>query len=213
MLESVLLGSSSVSASKQFSSGNNTQQQQVAINNSTHITTTNNTYSGTPDTPVIANVTNQYSSMINHSFTKYHSHLPPNMESTSQKESTDTARADSRIPAVKKEENPKLHSIDNKKKSDKLNKKSSSAIPKFGTPTNTSDSKRKAEKPNKKALKLGNNHKNELSSDNEGVTGCTLMSPDNAPSMGCFGCISRKGKYTFAFLKGRLNSRERQAPL
>ena len=197
MLESVLLSSSSVSASKQLSIGNHTQQQQVAINNSTQITTTNKTYSGTPDTPVIANGTNQYSSMLNHSSTKYSSQLQPNMESVTQKESTNVARAESRIPAVRKDENPKSHSSDNKKKSDKLSKKSSSAISKLDTPINTPDSKRKSEKPNKKALKLGNNHsgnRNEPGSDNEKVTGCTLMSPDNAPSMGCFGCISRKGK-------------------
>ena len=197
MLESVLLSSSSVSASKQLSIGNNTQQQQVAINNSTQITTTNNTYSGTPDTPVIANGTNRYSSIIKHSFNKYNSHLPTTMESTVEKESADVGRCDSRIPAVRKAEPTKSHGDDNKQRSDKINKKSISAISKSDTPTNTPDSKRKAEKPSKKSLKLGSSsggNRNELGSDNEGVTGCTLMSPDNAPSMGCFGCISRKGK-------------------
>ncbi len=206
MLDSVILSSSSVSGSA--AKHNQIQHQESGRSNPEPQTNVNSNEGVISDTPVVANGTNQLPSMINHSSPQYTSHLPGNMESASVQASNAASAAqaalpaDSRTPPVRKgDRDAKSHTDSSiRKKSDKPQKKTATSSAKLDTPSNTPDSKRKADKPSKKALKLGtgSTSKKETASDNEGVTGCTLMSPDNAPSLGCFGCISRKGR-TFPF--------------
>lgn len=203
-----MLSSGGNSASKQQNGG--TKAQEAGAISS--MRTTDGTQGVTPDSPLVANGTNQYSTaVLDHSFSKHdRNHLQQTgLENNSPSQLTEFSAdvgsrdVDSRPPSTTTASNK---SDIGKKKGDKLLQhiKASSAVSKLDalTPTTTPDSKRKAEKPSRRALKLGSSsssawggRKDAAGSDSDGgVTGCTLMSPDNAPSMGCFGCISRKGE-------------------
>ncbi len=67
------------------------------------------------------------------------------------------------------------------------------------TPSALPDSNKKSDKPQRKYLNLTGNtsglggKKDTKDGSTGGGSEFTVMSPDNPPSSGCFGCISRKG--------------------